>query len=416
MEFTGSLNPVDALALPWDIALDQWPDEKIVALPRGISRHIVRFIEISGKIYAVKELAERVALHEYELLRELRERGLPCVKPVAVITGRSTSAANPDGLLVTKHLPHSLPYRSVFASRPTPETVKRLIDALALLLVRLHLENFAWQDCSLSNTLFRRDAGDFTAYLVDAETGELKGSISPGMRWYDVDTAVTNMAGELMDLQAAGKIPHEVDAVDLALRLRTSYEDIWALLTEPVVVAADDRRQLDGYIRRLNDVGFDVGEIQIKGNGQAQEVTIRAKVVEAGHHSRRLMQLTGLDVQENQARRLLNDIDTFQATHPERSARRTSEHMRIAASRWFNEVFEPTVAAVPVELVAKLAPAEIFHEVLEHRWFLSEREGDDVGMPAAVASYIATVLHDRPDEQTLLPAHDVAEALADEVS
>lgn len=43
-----------------------------------------------------------------------------------------------------------------------------LLDAISGLLVQLHLAGTFWGDCSLSNTLFRRDAGALQAYLVDA--------------------------------------------------------------------------------------------------------------------------------------------------------------------------------------------------------------------------------------------------------
>jgi len=70
-----------------------------------------------------------------------------------------------------------------------------------------------------------------------------------------------------------------------------------------------------------------------------------------------------------------------------------------AAGRWLSEVFEPAIAAVPRELLAKRAPAEIFHELLEHRWFLSEQAGKDVGLDAAIADYVETVLRPAPDER-----------------
>ena len=73
------------------------------------------------------------------------------------------------------------------------------------------------------------------------------------------------------------------------------------------------------------------------------------------------------------------------------------------ASRWLTEVFEPAIAAIPPELRGKLEPAQIFHELLEHRWFLSEEAGRDVGMDDTVKSYAQEVLRPAPDERTMLP-------------
>jgi hypothetical protein len=62
-------------------------------------------------------------------------------------------------------------------------------------------------------------------------------------------------------------------------------------------------------------------------------------------------------------------------------------------------VFEPSVAAVPPDLRGRRAAAEVFHELLEHRWFLSERAGRDVGLDATIKDYIETVLRPAPDER-----------------
>ena len=35
------------ITLPWAIPLAEWPEENLVALPRGISRHVVRFVRVA---------------------------------------------------------------------------------------------------------------------------------------------------------------------------------------------------------------------------------------------------------------------------------------------------------------------------------------------------------------------------------
>ena len=402
LRITGSLDETDLLFLPWSTPLEQWSDEYVVALPRGISRHVVRFTRIGDSVFAVKEISAALADHEYEMLTELRDMAFPCVKAVGVVQNRRDKDGEPlDSMLITRHLPYSLPYRAVFSGKPSKETVDRLIDALVLLLVRLHLVGFAWKDCSLSNTLFRRDAGDFAAYLVDAETGELWPTLSDGMRWYDIDTATSNIAGELLDLQAGGKLPDDMDPIDVASGLPDRYAALWSLLTEPITIGRGERHELDDHLRRLNDLGFDVDELQVEAKGSKYSVTVKAKVVETGHHSRRLMRLTGLDVGENQARRMLNDLDAYRAAQRAAGVRAAQDE-EICAHRWVTDVFEPVVNAVPPESVGKLEPAEIFHEVSEHRWFLSEKVGYDVGMNAAVTSYIDEVLEPKPIEQAFL--------------
>lgn len=105
------------------------------------------------------------------------------------------------------------------------------------------------------------------------------------------------------------------------------------------------------------------------------------------------MHLTGLDVEENQARRLLNDLDSYRA-----ATGRQGEDEELVAHDWLVRIYEPITRSVPSELRAKLEPAEIFHELLEHRWYLSERAGHDLSLEETVQDYVRTVLPDRPDE------------------
>jgi tRNA A-37 threonylcarbamoyl transferase component Bud32 len=387
------------LSLPWDLPLEEWPARELVTLPRGISRHVVRFVRVNGQVYAIKEVLEHLALHEYRLLRDLERLDTPSVEPVGVMTDRVTRDGEPiDSILVTRHLQFSLPYRALFSHTLRPDTVNRLIDALVALIVRLHLNGFFWGDCSLSNTLFRRDAGAFAAYLVDAETGELHDQISGGQRAHDLYTAEINLFGELLDLQEGGLLDQNVDPEETVAEITGRYEALWAELTGVEEFRADEMHRLDSRIRRLNDLGFDVAEIDIITDWDGSQVRIQPKVVDAGHHTRRLLRLTGLDVEENQARRLLNDLDSYAA-----ATNQQGEDEEIVAHEWLTDIFEPVVRSVPPELRGKLEPAEVYHEVLEHRWFLSEQAGKEVGTMEAARAYVENVLGSKPDEKVALP-------------
>ena len=172
LELTTATPDPALLDLPWSTPLEDWPAERLAALPRGISRHIVRFVRVSDRVLAIKEIKADLARREYAMLRNLERLDLPTVEPFGVVDGRQAPDGRPlDACLITRHLQYSLPYRALYSQALRPDTAQRLIDALAVLLVRLHLTGFWWGDVSLSNTLFRRDAGAFAAYLVDAETG-----------------------------------------------------------------------------------------------------------------------------------------------------------------------------------------------------------------------------------------------------
>jgi len=386
------------LDLPWHTRLASWPDDLLAALPQGISRHTVRFVRLSGRVIAVKEITEPLAYREYDLLRQLARLDVPAVTALGVISGRATDDGEPlEAALLTEHLSFSLPYRAVFSRALRPDTATRLIDALAVLLVRLHLAGFYWGDVSLSNTLFRRDAGGFSAYLVDAETGEAHDTLSDGQRCYDLDVARVNIIGELMDLQAGELLDAEEDAVGVGDALVQRYGDLWAALTEVESFSLAERWRVQARIDRLNDLGFDVDELTINTEPDGTTVHIAPKVVDAGHHSRRLMRLTGLDVQENQARRLLNDLDEWRA-----ATGRHHDDESFVAHDWLTDVFEPAVRAVPRELRGKLEAAEVYHELLEHRWFMSQAQHRDVPLPEVTADYLTTILPARPDEHAVL--------------
>ena len=305
LSITASEMAPELFELPWDIALEDWPEETIAALPKGISRHIVRFIHLGNHIVAVKETTEALAVREYEMLQKLNRLDVPCVEPVAIVSGRIDKKGEElPAALVTRHLRFSLPYRALYSQTLRPDTATRLADALAVLLVRLHIVGFFWGDVSLSNTLFRRDAGSFAAYLVDAETGELMpGSLSDGQRENDLEIARINVAGELLDLQAGGRLDEDIDPVFVSNSIMDSYRSLWDELTGWESFDQSERWRITQRVSRLNELGFDIENMSISSEDTGASLRIQPKVVDAGHHTRRLLRLTGIDAGENQARK-----------------------------------------------------------------------------------------------------------------
>ena len=356
----------------------------------------MRFVEYDGALYALKELPERLAWREYRLLGELAAAELPVVEAVGVAAGRGDL----DAILITRHLEFSLPFRTLFSRGGVGDLRHRLLDAGAELLVRLHLAGFFWGDCSLSNTLFRRDAGALTAYLVDAETGELHPLLTDGQRLHDLEIARENITGELLDVAAELGLVLDREPEQTADELVVRYEGLWTELVRKETFGRDERYRIEERLRRLNELGFDVEEIELIGDGDRLELRLNPRVVEPGHHRRLLLGHTGLRAQENQARRLLNDLARHRADLERETGRALPAS--VASARWLIDVFEPAIAAVPPELHGKRQAAEIFHELLEHRWYLSQQAGRDVGLTATVASYVDTVLRHASDERTVL--------------
>jgi hypothetical protein len=387
------------LTLPWSEPLADWRDERLVEIrQRGISRHVVRFVYDDGILYALKELSERLARREYRLLRALAELGIPAVEVIGVAVDRDGPGHGDeeDAVLVTRFLSYATTYRAVFSNPRGLQPTDGLLDALVELLVRLHLAGFFWGDCSLSNTLYRHDAGTLEAYLVDAETSEQHPELTDGQRQWDVDLAVERIYGELLDLQAGELLPDDVDPLEIAEELARRYESLWQELTREEILKPDEQRyRIAKRLRRLNELGFDADEVELISTGDGNKLRLKTRVAESGHDSRKLFLRTGIDAGERQARRLLNDMAGFRAWLEQKQGHPVSEV--VAANRWLEEVYDPVIAAIPEDLRGRLSPAEIFHEVLEHRWYMSEQAGRDVGTTAAAKAYFEQVLPAAPE-------------------
>jgi tRNA A-37 threonylcarbamoyl transferase component Bud32 len=410
-QLTARTGHPDFLDLPWDEALATWRHERLVEMPMGIHRHVVRTVEYDGRLYHLKELPRRYAEREWRFLRFLKEEGVPVVDVVGVVSRRTDRDGDPlEAVLITEHLEFSVPYRLLFLRQEHTRLREPMLDALVHLLARIHLNGFLWGDCSLSNTLFRRDAGRLAAYVVDTETGELYEELTRGQRQMDVDLAIEKCAGELLDLQAAGVLSADVDPAELGLELEERYHTLWSELTRDELFSTDERYRIHDRLARINELGYDVEEVELVADDDRPDLIrmkLKTSVLEPGRHRRLLYQLTGLEVQENQARRLLNDLHSYGAWLQQEEGPLPEA---IVAHRWFERIFEPIVALVPEELRGRRDPAEVFHEVLDHWHHLSELKGADAGLWDAARSYVDTVLRFEPEERLVAPVegdHDL---------
>jgi tRNA A-37 threonylcarbamoyl transferase component Bud32 len=405
LQLTARTGHPDFLDLPWGVPLAQWEHERIVEMPLGIHRHVVRTVRYGDRLYHLKELPRRYALREWQFLRHLRDEGVPVVEVVGIVTLRDDAdGTRLDACLITQHLEFSVPYRLLFLRREHHALRTPLIDAMAQLLVRLHLNGFFWGDCSLSNTLFRRDAGSLAAYLVDTETGELHDELSRGQRITDLELAAEKAAGELLDLQAAGVLGDAIDPVDFGIELRQRYDQLWAELTHDEVFGPEERHRIHDRLKRINDIGYDVEELElIREDGDMTRMRLRTSVLEPGRYQRLVRELTGLEAQDQQAKVLLNDIRNYGAWVVRKEGLQLTEPL--VARRWLERSFEPTVALVPPELRGRRQAAQVFVEILEQwqRW--SQEQGTDMDLFAAARRYVTEVLPGAEDEQLVAQAN-----------
>lgn len=375
------------MALPWDLPLADWSAETVPlrTLDVGPSRHLVRFVDIDGRTYALKELPSRVATREFDVLRRMEDLELPAVRAV----GLSTDEAAGTSILVTDFLAQSLQYRRLLARFPLGPNPHRskLLDAMAWLLVDLHRNGIYWGDCSLANTLFRRDGPKIQAYLVDAETSESHATLSDGQRTNDLDVLVENVAFGLADLALQQGAEDVDDSIAAAEGVRSTYEQVWSELMSEPELAPGDRHAVDARIRRLNDLGFAVDEVELVPSSRQGRLRVRLTVTNRRFHAHELERRTGIVALEEQARLLLNDLREYRAwlEYDEQRAVTRPE----AAARWQREVLRPRLAQLAPVIGPDRDALQAYCDVLEHKWLLSERAGRDVGLEAAIQSYLA---------------------------
>jgi hypothetical protein len=375
------------LALPWATPLAEWDATAVPLrdLPVGPSRHLVRFVETDGRLWALKELPRRIAEKEYAVLRDLERRSLPAVRPAGLVVQPHEDAA----ILVTRYLDRSWQYRRLFMRLPPdmPAHRERLLDAMAGLLVDLHRNGVFWGDCSLANTLFSRDGQVLQAWLVDAETSEIHPSLSDGQRAHDIEILVENVAGGLVDLAVRLEQPPELfDAlIAEAASVADRYDSLWAALHDEPVFAASDRYAIEGQLRRIQELGFVVDEITVRPVGEGDErVRLKIAVADRRYHAAELHDLTGLEVGEGQARILLGDLRAYLTRLARRSGAPGTE--AVGVGRWMDEVLRPGTRRAHAAVGGVGEPVQAYCDLLEVRWLLSEQAGRDVGDAVAIAA------------------------------
>jgi Domain of unknown function (DUF4032)/Lipopolysaccharide kinase (Kdo/WaaP) family len=377
---------IELVDLPWEKPLADWPAAKLAfrELPVGPSRHLVRFLVANGSLYALKELPLDAGRREYEVLLHLEGAGLPAVAPAGIAESQERRTA----ILATEYLAHSLQYRRLLMRlSPGPSVHRdRLLDAMAFLLVDLHRNGVYWGDCSLANTLFRRDGDRIQAYLVDAETSEVHPALTNGQREYDAEILVENVAFGLADLAAMQDAPDPDESIAAAERVRDRYRAVWAELHDEPILRAGDRQAIRARVRRLNDLGYSV-DVALDPTAGPDVVRLRMHVTTRRFHSRELERRTKVRALEGQAQLLINDLNEYTAwlEHTRGGPVQPQE----AADRWLRDVYHPTLARIAGAVGPGRDLVQAYSDVLEQKWYLSEAAGRDVGLDRAIEAYVA---------------------------
>jgi hypothetical protein len=386
----------DFLDLPWDVSVADWQGGRVVELPTGIHRHEIAFVSYEEGLYAIKELPRHLAYHEYDSLRSLRDRMRPIAPPVGVAErGWVPPDEEWSSAIITEFVPFTFTYRELISGGGFGTHRDQMLDAFAGLLVELHLAGCFWGDCSLSNVLYRYDAGAIEALMIDAETVELREELSTGQRYHDLEIMEANVAGGMADIAISQG--RDLDAADLSFGtdVISRYEALWKELSIDPVVASTERHLIRARIHRLNELGFEVGDVALMPDeAGGNRVRMHVQVGGRNYHSSRLRRLTRIDAAENQARQILSDLHYHRAREPFRSAPTKD----LSAMMWRVQVFEPLLARIR-EDIPHLEPVQAYADFLHHRFAMSSLQGRDVPSAEAYIDWIATGHPGYPPEE-----------------
>ena len=122
-------------------------------------------------------------------------------------------------------------------------------------------------------------------------------------------------------------------------------------------------------------------------DGEKGALKFTPKLVASGYHQNRLYEITGIHAEELQAKRLLASFDRFRGRE-----KKPLSPIEDSARRWLSETYQRVIEMVPDELRGRVEPAQMFHEILEHRWYLGEKAGKDLGITYAAQDYIRSIL------------------------
>ncbi len=377
-------NP-EFLDLPWEQPISEWVHSRIVDMPTGVHRHPVRFVAYEEGIYAIKEMPVRLSQREYRVLVALEERTHRAAEPAGlVLRGWLDPHDEPSAAVVTRYVEHAFPYRRLVSGTGFGARRSQMLDAVAGLLVELHMAGCYWGDCSLSNVLYRFDAGGIEAIMIDGETSELHPSLSPGQRLQDLEIMKENLAGEMADIAAM----HDVEVADADLGLGEDiagrYEALWVELTSELVIARNEGYKIRERIARINDLGFAVHDIEIEPTDAGDIVRMVTHVGGRTFNTDKLRELTGIEASENQARLILSDLNY----HLCKEGDTTPTAKSVGTFKWLTGVYEPLVQRI-AEMWHGEDPVQGYCDFLNHRMILATARESDVPNAEAFESWVA---------------------------
>jgi hypothetical protein len=146
-------------------------------------------------------------------------------------------------------------------------------------------------------------------------------------------------------------------------------------------------------VRALNELGYSVGNISLVPSSSGDLIRFRIIVTDRNFHRNQLYSLTGLHAEEMQARQMMNEILETKATLSRTNNRSTPT--TVAAYYWLEHYYNPTISSLKSRIHSAMDASQLYCQILEHKWFLSEKAQRDVGHQMAVDDYLHRFADDK---------------------
>jgi hypothetical protein len=406
--------------LPWGIPLDEWPEHGVtpLILRRGESRHPVLFLESGGRRFAIKETSPASAEHEINAFRELRRRECCTLEPVGYVVvhgepvvagelaGHALYESGDMGYCITRLAEHVLP-QSVLYRYPFTEVNKRLLwSAVAELLLNLHEAGVYWGDPSLANVLIDLRDHRLTAVMADAETAEIVGgALSEGLREADLEAFTESLEWQAEDIRLARGLSADTSLVTEsdAAYFRRCYDGLRSERIHSHAMGEQDHLQVLDLLRhmwRLDLLGYGVLQFVRRGtsvvhselesgltNPEAVVHLLQTATLRPGWYVRRLQEYLGVRVPRSYARRLYQHLLVHKWLLSERAGQDVG--ISAAAEDWLRSYHEPLLAWIAAYLAGADTASTYgtYLAILDHTWAMSRREKREVPIEEGAMDY-----------------------------
>lgn len=352
---------------PWHKPLEEWnrSEANFLQIKSGLSRHLVRFVRVRRKSFAIKETSAETALREFAAYSRLRQMKIPTLLPVGTVIRDEGDVAveteigkqiehHETGYIVTQLLEFAIPNYFLFRRAFTKTNRARIWDTIIRLFVELHIKGVYWGDASLSNMMIvfaKEEVPEIglrtvlRALLADAETVEFYPKLSMQMRIADIENFLESMAWTEADMRSSGLLRDPLLTTEDQKYILNRYRDLFAVEQEALSFELITKIDIDKLL----------GTFQVPGQSKA----LLQHIYE---HKWYLSERKG------------NEIAINEAAHD-----------------WYINVFKPVIGLFAKHAVLDEFPdrtaSSLYLDIMLHKYYLSEQIGSDVGLLAALESY-----------------------------